>query len=127
MKRGVSDAGAATSPGPSKVQKTAMDRGGGSDVSVHPSSGFTIVGGVQGANLPKVVHQKQGITWLETPPKREVSSMWARWPQKGPSELRGRVAFTVVGMYYAGIVRRYCGRRNDPTLAAAVALPIRKL
>lgn len=32
MKRGVSDAGAATSPGPSKVQKIAAERGGGSDV-----------------------------------------------------------------------------------------------
>lgn len=32
-KRGVSDTGAATSPGPSKVQKIAAERGGGSDVS----------------------------------------------------------------------------------------------
>ena len=32
-KRGASDTGAATSPGPSKVQKIIAERGGGSDVS----------------------------------------------------------------------------------------------
>lgn len=90
MKRGVSDAGAATSPGPSKVQKTAMDRGGGSDVSVHPSSGFTIVGGVQGANLPKVVCTKNKASrGLKRLPREKSVPCGQGGPRKGPRSFGG--------------------------------------